>query len=98
MRRDGGGTEDVQDDLVFVCELEFGREIVEGFFFLLSMDVGGGSEAQGQGTGLTLSASSLSSMPRRRVFSLEKVLMRCWSSAGGEIRVGSSQITRTHPK
>lgn len=47
VRRDGGGTEDVQDDLVFVCELEFGREIVEGFFFLLSMDVG---EVRGAGT------------------------------------------------
>lgn len=51
VRRDGGGTEDVQDDLVFVCELEFGREIVEGFFFLLSMDVGGGQRRRDKGRG-----------------------------------------------
>lgn len=29
--------ENVQYDLVFICELELGREIIEGFFFLLSM-------------------------------------------------------------
>lgn len=29
--------ENVRDDLVFICELELSREIVESFFFLLSM-------------------------------------------------------------
>ena len=37
---DGGGRRgDVRYDLVFVGELELGREIVEGFFFLLSMSM-----------------------------------------------------------
>jgi len=33
----GGGRRNVQYDLIFVCQLELGREIIEGFFFLLSM-------------------------------------------------------------
>lgn len=31
------GMENVQYDLVFVCELKLGRDIIEGLFFLLSM-------------------------------------------------------------
>jgi hypothetical protein len=75
------GTANVRYDLVFVCELELGREIIERLFFLLST---GETARKARGSVLTVSASSLSSIPRRRVFSFENVLMRCWSSAGGE--------------